>query len=129
MVLGCPTEHYLNSKDICARYQKIRSEAQSRVFYQLCLRRLPQVIQRVLAFAGEHIDIDRLTQLADNMFEAMSPQVTPVLNKSSDERTEELEHKIDDLTGQLMIEKCTDPIFTGECQYSRRSDDQFILVY
>nr|CAH8871972.1 unnamed protein product [Trichobilharzia regenti] len=74
----------------------------TRFFYQLWLRQLPHNIQQVLAFGDEDIDIDKLAEIADKMYERMSPQVTSVIDKSSDERIEALERKIDVLTKQLM---------------------------
>ncbi|VDQ02950.1 unnamed protein product [Trichobilharzia regenti] len=70
----------------------------TKFFYQLWLRRLPHSIQQVLAFGDEDIDIDKLAEIADRIYERMSPQITSLLDKSSDERIEALERKIDVLT-------------------------------
>ncbi|CAH8840984.1 unnamed protein product [Trichobilharzia szidati] len=98
-------------------------EIDKRLFYQIWLRRLPQNIQQVLAFGDDDIDIERLTEIADRMYERSTPQsvastsripdkvitIDPLnkaeairVDKTSNERIEALERKIDVLTEQLM---------------------------
>lgn len=77
-----------------------------KIFYQLWLRRLPHNIQQILAFGDEDVEIDKLAEIADRMYERMSPQVTSVLENSSEERIKALERKIDVLTSQLMTMNC-----------------------
>ncbi|VDQ11023.1 unnamed protein product [Trichobilharzia regenti] len=92
----------------------------TRFFYQLWLRWLPHSIHQILAFGAEDRDIEKLAEIANRMYERMSPQVTSLLDKSSDECIEALERKIDVLNGQLMTMRfIRQPITSYRRQRSR----------
>ncbi|CAH8459970.1 unnamed protein product [Heterobilharzia americana] len=73
----------------------------NRLFYQLWLRRLPSCIQQILAVGDADIDIDRLADIADRMYERMPKPVESIAEPTQNDRVAALERKIDILTGQL----------------------------